>query len=417
MIPSQQELLFPLLEVINAGGGEMSPREVYDELARRVGLSDEERAATVPNGAEGRHVNAWERRVRNTRQTAVARGYVEGEPGRRRFNLWAITEKTKRGLLNCKPGVCVIIYQSELGTSLWAECQSAVGLFEDESIDLIFTSPPYPLRRQKAYGNRDEEAHVEWLLACLSEWKPKLKETGSLVLNMADVWQPGSPTVSLYQERLMLRLCDEIGFNLNQKLFWQNPSKLPSPAEWVTVRRVRVTPSVEQCWWLGAGDGSRTKAKNANALRPYSESMARLLAAGGERSARVRPSGHAIKPGAFAGDNGGSIAQSLITAANTSSNDQYQRACRAFGLPVHPARFPQALPNFFIRLLTDPGDHVVDIFGGSATTGEEAERLGRRWTCVEKSLAYGLGGLFRFSADALRSVNRDLWGATALGLA
>jgi site-specific DNA-methyltransferase (cytosine-N4-specific) len=193
---------------------------------------------------------------------------------------------------------------------------------------------------------------------------------------------------------------------LNQKLFWENPSKMPSPAEWVTVRRIRVTPSVEQIWWLSPS--TNPKANNANALRPYSESMQRRLAEGGERTSRRRPSGHLLKQGAFVKNNGGSIAHSLLTAAHTSSNDEYQRAVRAAGLPVHPARFPAALPEFLIRLLTDPGDHVVDFFAGSTMTGSVAEALKRRWTTIEKALAYGVGGMMRFPIDVISSVNEEL---------
>lgn len=415
MLPSQQTLLLPLLETLNDAGGKMSPQEVYEELARRVSLSEEERRRRVSNGREGRAINEWERRVRNTRQQAAARGLVETDPAQARFNLWALTEKAKRGLLNCKPGVRITIFTTELGESIWAECETAVGLFSDHSIDLLLTSPPYPLQRTKKYGNRPALAHTEWLLECLSMWKSKLTATGSLVLNLADVWEPGTPTISLYQERLLLRLCDDFGFHLNQRLYWHSPAKMPSPAEWVTVRRVRVTPSVENLWWLSTTPFP--KANNRNALRPYSESMKKRLEAGGERRASVRPSGHKLKEGAFTTDCGGSIPHSLIVASNTASNDQYQRMCRDAGLPIHPARFPEQVPEYCIKLMTDEGDLVVDIFSGSTMTGRVAERLGRRWACIEKSLAYAAGGLFRFTSSELQYVNEIiLAGKNAEGL-
>lgn len=405
MMPKQQTLLFPLLQTLDEAGGQLRPAEVYDALARRVGLPDEDRQRLTTNGAEGRPINHWERTVRNVRQAATRQGLIENEPGRRTFNLWALTEKSKRGLKNCRPGVVVTVFTTGLGRCLWAECQTAVSLFDDDSVDLIMTSPPYPLLTRKQYGNLDADSHVSWLFDVFSAWKEKLSPTGSLVINMADTWTRGEPTLSLYQERLVIRLCDEAGYSLCEKLFWQQPSKLPGPAEWVNVRRVRVTPSVEQIWWLAKSPFCR--ADNRKVLREYSESMRALLGGGGERRGRVRPSGHSLRAGSFSADNGGSIAQSLLVAANTASNDEYQRLCRLAGLPAHPARFPEALPEFFIKFLTEPGDLVADIFGGSTVTGRVAERLGRRWASVEKSLAYARGGMFRFDPQALDCVNQD----------
>lgn len=407
MLPSQQQLLFPLLETLRDGGGSMRPHEVYEQLAERVGLPEDERLRQVPNGAEGRPIRAWARRVRNTRQQAVERGLIE-DSGGGRYNIWSLTERARSGLYNSRAGVCITVYTTAGGTALWAECETAVGLFADDSVDLIVTSPPYPLQRQKAYGNRGELAHIDWLAECFAAYKPKLRESGSLIINMGDVWNKGLPTMSLYQERLILKLCDELGFQFCQRLLWQNSAKMPGPAEWVCVRRIRVTASTENVWWLSKS--AWPKAHNQTVLRPYSESMRRRLAAGGEKAGGVRPSGHALKAGAFGDDRGGSIPHNLLASSNTSSNDGYLRACRAAGLPVHPARFAAELPEFCILLTTDPGDHVLDIFGGSNLTGRTAERLGRRWTTVEKSLAYAAGGLFRFAPEAVNMLDHDLLG-------
>ena len=84
---------------------------------------------------------------------------------------------------------------------------------------------------------------------------------------------------------------------------------------------------------------------------------------------KVRPSGHDIGKG-FAKDNGGAIPPNLLQISNSESNGQYLSGCKAVGIKGHPARFPAKLPEFFIRMLTEPGDLVVDIFGGSNTTGQ-----------------------------------------------
>ena len=109
--------------------------------------------------------------------------------------------------------------------------------------------------------------------------------------------------------------------------------------------------------------------------------MKKLLKAGYQQN--VRPSGHDISDN-FAHDNGAAIPPNLIAAPNTESNSQYQRYCAEKGITPHPARFPRLIPEYFIRMLTDPGDLVIDPFAGSCVTGEAAEVLDREWICIEK---------------------------------
>ena len=193
----------------------------------------------------------------------------------------------------------------------------------------------------------------------------------------------------MYQYELLLRLADR--FYLAQEFFWHNPAKLPSPAEWVTVRRIRVTDAVNTVWWMSKGPFP--KADNRQVLRPYSESMKNLLKNG--YKAKERPSGWDIST-KFQQDRGGSIAHNLLQFANTESNSDYLRKCREKGVKPHPARFPQGLPEFFIKFLTEPGDMVVDIFAGSNVTGRSAEDLGRKWISIEIDRAYVDASRFRF---------------------
>ena len=95
-------------------------------------------------------------------------------------------------------------------------------------------------------------------------------------------------------------------------------------------------------------------------------------------------------------NNDGAIPSNLLSYANTESNSVYLRLCRHFGIRPHPARFPEALPEFFIKFLTDPGNLVVDIFSGSNTTGRAAERLGRRWLAIDCNRDYVAASAFRF---------------------
>lgn len=268
----------------------------------------------------------------------------------------------------------------------------------DESVDLIITSPPYALEFKKEYGNVAKAKYVEWLRPFWVEIRRILKPKGSFVLNIGGSYNAGTPTRSLYHFKVLLMLCEDVGFHLAQECFWHNPAKLPSPAEWVTVRRQRVKDAVEYVWWL-----SKTpfpKANNRNVLAEYSADMKRLLKRG--YKPRQRPSGHVITA-KFGHDHGGSIPSSLIERGNNESNSEYIRACSEAGFKAHPARFPRALPEFFIKFLTEEGDIVLDPFAGSNMTGATAESLRRRWLAAEIKDEYLRASRVRFSSIPERS--------------
>lgn len=260
------------------------------------------------------------------------------------------------------------------------------------SVDLIMTSPPFGLVRKKTYGNADADAYVDWFRPFAAAFRDVLKNSGSLVIDIGGSWIPGQPTRSLYHFKLLTILCEKFDFHLAQDFYWWNPAKLPTPAEWVNIRRIRVKDAINCIWWL-----SKTpwpKADNRRVLQPYSDSMRDLLKNG--YKAMKRPSGHDISEN-FSTDNGASIPPNLIAVANTESNGYYLRYCKDKQITPHPARFPSTIPEYFVRMLTDPGDTVVDPFAGSCVTGEVCERLERRWSCIELSEEYLKGAVGRFA--------------------
>ena len=266
------------------------------------------------------------------------------------------------------------------------------GAAAKKSVDLIMTSPPFGLVRKKDYGNEDAHRYCDWFRPFAEGFHRVLKDSGSLVIDIGGAWKPGTPTRSLYHFELLIMLCEEYGFHLAQEHYWWNPSKLPTPAEWVNIRRVRVKDAVNTVWWLSLTPWP--KANNRRVLAPYSASMLDLLANG--YTAKTRPSGHVISE-KFRHDNGGAVPPNLLAIANTESSGQYQNYCREQEIEIHPARFPAQLPEYFIRMLTDPGDLVIDPFGGSCVTGMVAEALGRQWACVELDDDYLRGAMARFT--------------------
>jgi site-specific DNA-methyltransferase (cytosine-N4-specific) len=284
--------------------------------------------------------------------------------------------------------------------ALCADSLAVLKKLPPSSVDLVVTSPPYALHFKKEYGNVDKDGYVGWLVPFGREIRRILKPTGSFVLNIGGSYNPGQPTRSLYHFKVAIALCERVGFHLAQECFWYNPAKLPAPAEWVNVRRCRVKDSVEYVWWF-----SKTAfpaADNREVLVPYSEDMKRLLVKG--YRSKKRPSGHNIT-GKFRNNRGGSIPSNLIVRGNNESNTDYVKACARLGVKVHPARYPAALPQFFIRLLSKMGDVVLDPFAGSNTTGRVAEDLARRWISIEIDPAYTKASAVRFGLDPLRLDN------------
>jgi site-specific DNA-methyltransferase (cytosine-N4-specific) len=253
------------------------------------------------------------------------------------------------------------------------------------------------LLRQKTYGNKDQCDYVDWLLEFGRAALPVLKDSGSFVLDLGGAYQRGRPVRSLYNYRVLLAFCDDLGYELAEEFFWHNPAKLPSPIEWVNKRKIRAKDSVDTVWWFSKTD--HPKADITHVLAPYSDRMKTLIANPKKfYRAKERPSGHDIAE-SFGKDNGGAIPANLLQIPNTESNSLYLRRCKLVGQDSHPARFPSALPEFFIKFLTAPGDVVVDIFSGSNTTGQAAETLGRKWLSIEIDRNYALLSALRFMAD------------------
>jgi site-specific DNA-methyltransferase (cytosine-N4-specific) len=285
-------------------------------------------------------------------------------------------------------------YRTRRGAVYAGDALDLLRAMPDNSVNLVLTSPPYALEFKKEYGNEPQAKYVEWFLPFGREVKRVLRPDGSFVVNVGGAWQKGHPVRSLYHFKLLVELVESVEFFLAQEVYWHNPAKIPTPAEWVNVQRIRVKDSVEPCWWLSKTE--RPKASNLGVLVPYSADMIRLIDRGFR--AKRRPSGHLANAG-WQKNHGGAIPGNVLTMGNNDSNGRYIAMLTARGLKVHPARFPVQLPEWFIRLLTDPGDVVLDIFGGSMTTGWAAERLDRAWLGFELSPEYVAASRLRFYDD------------------
>lgn len=286
------------------------------------------------------------------------------------------------------------LYTTDLGSVHVNNALTLLNEVEDNSIDLVMTSPPFALQREKAYGNQNQTEYIDWLMPFCAGVHRVLKPSGSFVLDLGGAYQRGLPVRSLYNYRVLIRLCDELGFHLAEEFFWYNPAKLPSPIEWVNKRKIRAKDAVNTVWWLSKNPFP--KADVSKVLVPYSARMKKLQQNPiAYFDAKTRPSGHDIGY-QFGKDNGGAIPSNLLEIANTESNSTYLRLCKRLNIDAHPARFPYKLPTFFINFLTEPNDVVLDIFAGSNTTGFAAEQSGRRWIAFEQVKQYAAASALRF---------------------
>lgn len=292
-------------------------------------------------------------------------------------------------------------YSTDFGAAYLGNSLEILKQIPDGSINAVITSPPYALHFKKEYGNVSKNDYVAWFIPFAKEILRVLREDGSFVLNIGGSYNKGVPTRSIYHFKLLVALVEEVKFHLAQECFWYNPAKMPMPAEWVTVRRIRVKDSVEYVWWFSKT--SHPKASNRKVLKEYSEDMIRLNKRGVR--ATVRPSGHNIKSSFDKVDAGGAIPPNVVEEempsdmlkfGNNAANDPYTIRCKEAGIKIHPARFPAALPEFFIKMLTDEYDVVLDPFAGSNTLGMVAEGLYRRWIAMEESQEYLEASKFRF---------------------
>lgn len=290
-----------------------------------------------------------------------------------------------------------IAYRTDYGIYLHGSASDLskedISHITDKGINLIFTSPPFPLKRKKKYGNYNGQEYIDWLVGVVKHLLNFLDEKGSLVIEVGNAWEAGSPEMSTLPLEALLAIKKECGLHLCQSFIWYNIAKLPGPAEWVNIKRIRVKESFTHIWWFSKTPNP--KADNRKVLQEYSKSMKQLLK-NKKYNAGERPSEHVINETSFLKEHAGSIPSNVLISSNTASNTDYQNYCKQHEIPLHPARMPKEIPEFFIKMLTDENDIVFDPFGGSNTTGAVAESLKRNWISTELNKEYIDGSKGRF---------------------
>ena len=317
-----------------------------------------------------------------------------------------------------------LLYQTKYGKYYINRCEEQIKkLSLNGKVQLILTSPPFPLNKKKQYGNYVGEEYLNWFAALSPLFAELLTEDGSIVMELGNAWEKGRPVQSLLHLKSLISFIEHPSADLRlcQEFICYNPARLPSPAQWVTINRIRTVDSFTRLWWMSKSDFP--KADNRKVLRPYSKSMVSLLNRGSYNSGQ-RPSEHVISEKSFLTDHKGSIMHNVIeleqmdqkrelrlpqnafSLSNTKSNEYFLKTCKENGVKPHPARMQLELAQFFIEFLTDEDDLVLDPFGGSNTTGYCAEKLKRKWICIEVDEGYGEQSMIRFTDPTLDTTTK-----------
>lgn len=313
------------------------------------------------------------------------------------------------------------VYETNMGAAFYGDSQEVLKTKRLQrhkgEVQMVFTSPPFPLNNKKKYGNLQGEKYIEWFADFAPILKEMVTKDGSIVVEIGNAWEPGKPVMSTVVLKALLAFLEKGGLHLCQEFVWYNPARLPSPVQWVNVERVRVKDAFTRIWWMSPTD--RPAADNRRVLKPYSASMEKLIRTKKYNSGK-RPSDHLIGKESFKTNNKGAIPPNvggaeivpslgtLLKGTNTHSMDQYQLFCREQEIEQHPARMPPELVEFFIKFLTEKDDIVLDPFAGSNTTGYTAERLGRRWLSCEAKWEYAAASISRFDPDTVTSTCTQL---------
>ena len=312
-----------------------------------------------------------------------------------------------------------VLYTTNYGKYYTGKCEELINSISLQGkVQLILTSPPFPLNNKKKYGNASGENYLNWFSGLAETFANVLTPNGSIVIELGNAWEKNRPVQSLLTLQSLIAFVNNESADLRlcQEFICHNPARLPTPAQWVTIERIRAIDSFTHVWWMANSD--KPKADNRKILRPYSKSMERLLEKQ-QFNFGKRPSEHVISEKGFLANNGGSISHnvleleqinddkdlrlpfSMLRIANTKSNDFFTRTCKERNMIPHPARMPLELASFFINFLTDPGDLVLDPFSGSNTTGFCAEREKRNWISIDDNLEYGKQSIIRFEEPSL----------------
>lgn len=379
--------------------GRLDNGSLYREVSARAGIGEAERRTRTPIGQSGQLHSRIERAIRWHTQTLKHMGVIRRVDGAR--GVWELVEKTRTGLHVPTVPVRLVAFSTDMGVAIWGDNMDVIAQL-DEPVHLVLTSPPFPLRKQRAYGNVPIAQYVDFIVRSIEPIVRTLAHGASLVLNFSnDVFNPGSAARSTYIERIIIALEDHYGLHLMDRLPWVNLSKAPGPVHWASKKRIHLNVGYEPLVWL-CNAPNDSFADNRRVLEPHTERHRKFVAGGGAK-VEVNHSDGAYRrlPGAFGRETEGRIPKNVLMRGHRCADAvQARRDAERLGVASHGAVMPTSVADFLIRYLTRPEQLVLDPFGGKGTTGLAAERTGRRWIICDRVLDYLRAGGESFRGEA-----------------
>lgn len=391
----QLSLFEPVLQAYECAAP-ISNAVLYDLLASKGTFEKAALQNKAPVGASGDQHNLVKRKIRWIQQSLKQLGAIERVPGQR--GVWRLKPQPAADLQPAVPNVVQVSFSTHLGLALWSDA-AAVFSRITEPLHLILTSPPYPLRDARAYGNPTDSQFPDFICAALEPLVAKLLSGGSLCLNISnDIFMQGSPARSLYIERTVLALHDRLGLFLQDRIIWDNPTKPPGPTTWACRTRQQLVHTYEAVLWF-TNDPAKCFADNRRVLVPHRPRHATLIKKGGEhRTTSYGDGAHQVRPGSFGAPTVGTIPRNILRFPHSTGDSRRARSdALACGLPAHGATMPIGLAKFLVQFTTPEDGLVADPFAGWFTTALAAEQCGRRWIASERMAQYTAGAALRFN--------------------
>ena len=262
---------------------------------------------------------------------------------------------------------------------------------EDRSVDLIITSPPYADARKQQYGGHPPDQYVEWYRPVARALLPKLKKSGSYILNIKEGLVDGERSTYVYD---LVKAHRAEGWRWHDEFVWHKPNTIPgrSPG--------RLRDAWERLYWFArVRQPWLDKKANCAPIAPATASKRAYFRRKRDAGERLRCMETAYASSVAAADR-----LAYDSAQEAAPRNVVQIGVLAGGGHAlnHPAAYPEALPAWFIRLLCPPGGLVLDPFLGSGTTAVAAEKEGRSWLGIERSPEYCRMAAGRIEAARLR---------------
>ncbi len=268
-------------------------------------------------------------------------------------------------------------------TIINGDCEFVLKFLPENSIDLIFTSPPYADQRTNTYGGIRPDKYVTWFIPKADEFLRILKPTGSFVLNIKERVVDGERHTYVLDLILEMR---KHGWLWTEEYIWHK--KNSHPGKWPN----RFRDNWERLLHF-------TKQKR---FSMYQDQV--MVPVGDWAQSRLKNLSETDKKrdNSKVGSGFGKKIENWVGREFVYPNNVLYMATECYN-QQHSAVFPVALPEWFIRLFTKPGDLVLDPFNGSGTTCVAAQQQNRDYIGIDTNQEYCELAIHRLQDDLIKN--------------